>query len=195
MIRQLKSLWALREGLAFQLGLWGLAIGIGLTLLSTLRELDRADALKAELAVPTIDTRNAPLHKEDYLAVRERVGRAHSETRVKFVASDDALTVKADKLDDYALWRMALADVMLSMPGAVWTVKSMCAGEKCTDGAYSASVMATVRTFAVGSSTTTTAALASPAAAPTQAAAPGAPGAPAAANGGEPAAPRKAAAR
>jgi hypothetical protein len=167
-IRHIKRLWALREGLAFQLGLWSLAIGICLTLLSSLRELERADALKAELAVPTIDTRNMPLRKEDYLAVRERVGRAHAETRVKFVASDDALTVKAEKLDDYTTWRMALADVMLSMPGAVWTVKSMCAGEKCSDGAYSASVTAIVRSFAVGSSTTTAAALAAPAPAAAQ---------------------------
>lgn len=149
MFTALKVMARLREGMAFQLGAWALAIALCLALVSNVREHLRAESLKADLLVPSIDVRSAPLLKDDYLAVRERVGRAYAEGGVSFNVTDAGLNVKAAKLDDYLQWRLALADVMLSMPGAVWTVKSLCAGEKCSEGAFSATVTGVVRSFGV----------------------------------------------
>lgn len=147
--RILRSIWAVRESVAFQLGAWALAVAMCLALSSALREQSRADSLREDLALPGLEVNSLPLRKDDYLAVRERVGRTHTGQGVQLVASEDTLTVQAKGLADYTHWRMALADVMLSMPGAVWSVKKMCAGEKCPEGAYSVTLTALVRSLAV----------------------------------------------
>lgn len=148
-VRIFKSLWRPRESMVFQLGAWALAVALCVTLAAEVRELSRADSLREQLALPNMEVRNLPLRKEDYLAVRERVGRAYSERSVQLLVSEEGVTVKAHSVADYAEWRLALADVMLSMPGAVWSVKKLCAGERCPEGAYSVTLNALVRNFAV----------------------------------------------
>lgn len=140
---------ALRDSLWFQLGLWALAVALSAQLASAWQERTRVQAMRSGLHVPSIDVRSAALKKDDYLAVRERVGRAHADNGVLLSAQDDGLTVKAAHVDSYLQWRLALADVMMSMPGTVWTVKSLCAGEKCPEGHFHVVLSGSLRNFAV----------------------------------------------
>ena len=148
-LKIIRSLWALRESLVFQLGVWALAVAMCISLASALRERSRADTLRDELSLPTLDVRPQTLRKEDYLAVRERLAKVYADRGVVISAGDDGVTIKAKNLGDYAEWRVALADVMLAMPGALWNVKKLCAGQKCPEFAYSVTLTGMVRNFAV----------------------------------------------
>lgn len=151
MNRFIDALKTLPEALIFQVGAWALALVLCAQLVGAVRDLTRAETLKAELVVPAIDVRTTALKKDDYLAVRERLAGTLKSGGVVITAQDNGLSIKAEKVQDYLAWRVALADAMLAMPGAVWSVQSLCAGQACPDQPFQVTLSAVVRSLAVAS--------------------------------------------
>ena len=137
----------------FQAGVWAMALSLSWYAFALMRETTQIDRLSTGLQLPNFELASTPLTAEDYQAVRTRVGEGSADTPVKISVVDGGLTVKAPKVGDYQAWRLAMADVMLAMPNATWSVASMCAGEACTDGAYSAQMSGVIRGFSLRGAT------------------------------------------
>lgn len=81
-----------------------------------------------------------PLQKADYEAIAAKLAPLHPDASVTTSGADISVSVVG--IEKYQEWRLVMNDVATSMPSAIWSVESLCAGPKCGGASYTAKLKA-----------------------------------------------------
>lgn len=92
------------------------------------REMSDMTAVLAE--VPRYRMGLAALTLADYQAIQKKMAVFGT---VEIVPGQEALSIKAAALSDYAAWRLTIDQVLLDNPGVAWRIDYLCSG-RCPSG-------------------------------------------------------------
>lgn len=105
------------------------------------RAWQNAQDSQAAQQLPVPSKIETPASPATYQALVRRLSSLHPD--VRWLAQPDGMRLEVQNLQDYGVFRLALADVLSSLPGAQWRATELCAGAECQGPAYSAVLRAT----------------------------------------------------
>lgn len=137
-----------QKWLAIEIGGWTIAVIATFGAVMAVSGISNAGAIATQsFPVPSIVKINQQFKKTDYEKIKDLVSPFIGDAVVE--VGDDKITIKHPRIAAHAEWQLLVAKVMGAAPTATWEVQKLCAGIKCPDMPYAATLAATVGQFSI----------------------------------------------
>lgn len=137
-----------QKWMAIEIGGWSVAVIATLGAVMAISGIGSSGAIATQsFPIPSIVKVSQPFGRADYERVKELVSPFIGDAIVE--VSDDKITIKHPRIAAHAEWQLLIAKVMGAAPMATWEVQKLCAGIKCPDMPYAATLAANVGQFSI----------------------------------------------